>query len=90
MASVLISTVSLLLSMAVAWLTLFRRGRLGMTQPLLVGFLSENGQPKLFKAHRAMGIPLAGAACPNAVYNGCSTCPDGVGRVCLCCWPRHS
>jgi integrase/recombinase XerD len=48
MASILISVVSLLLSLTVAWLTLFRRGNLGMTQPMLIGFLYENDQPKIF------------------------------------------
>jgi hypothetical protein len=36
------------LSVTVAWLTLFRRGNLGMTQPMLIGFLYENEQPKVF------------------------------------------
>jgi hypothetical protein len=44
----LISVVSLLLSVTVAWLTLLRRGNLGMTQPMLVGFLYEDVQPKVF------------------------------------------
>lgn len=44
----LLSVVSLLLSVTVAWLTLFRRGNLGMTQPMLIGFLWENEQPKVF------------------------------------------
>lgn len=44
----LISVVSLLLSVTVAWLTLLRRGNLGMTQPMLIGFLYENEQPKIF------------------------------------------
>jgi hypothetical protein len=48
MASILISVVSLLLSLTVAWLTLFRRGNLGMTQPMLIGFLYENDHPKIF------------------------------------------
>jgi hypothetical protein len=48
MASILISIVSLVLSLTVAWLTLFRRGNLGMTQPMLIGFLYENDQPKIF------------------------------------------
>jgi hypothetical protein len=43
-----ISVVSLLLSVTVAWLTLLRRGKLGMTQPMLIGFLYEGAQPKLF------------------------------------------
>lgn len=44
----LISAVSLVLSVTVAWLTLLRRGTLGMTQPMLVGFLHEGEQPKIF------------------------------------------
>lgn len=50
MASVplVISAVSLLLSLTVAWLTLFRRGNLGMTHPMLIGFLHEEQQPKIF------------------------------------------
>jgi hypothetical protein len=50
MASVplVISAVSLLLSLTVAWLTLFRRGNLGMTRPMLIGFLYEDEQPKIF------------------------------------------
>lgn len=44
----LLSVVSILLSVAVAWLTLLRRGNLGMTQPMLIGFLFENEQPKVF------------------------------------------
>lgn len=44
----LISVVSLLLSVTVAWLTLLRRGNLGMTQPMLIGFLYEDEQPKIF------------------------------------------
>jgi hypothetical protein len=47
-----ISAVSLILSITVAWLTLFRRGTLGMTQPMLVGFLHEGAQAKIF--YRAM------------------------------------
>jgi hypothetical protein len=43
-----ISAVSLLLSLTVAWLTLFRRGNLGMTRPMLIGFLYEDEQPKVF------------------------------------------
>ena len=43
-----ISVVSLLLSVTVAWLTLLRRGNLGMTQPMLIGFLHEAKQPKIF------------------------------------------
>ncbi len=48
MTSILISVVSLLLSVTVAWLTLLRRGNLGMTQPMLIGFLYEDDQPKIF------------------------------------------
>ena len=44
----ILSVVSLLLSVTVAWLTLFRRGTLGMTQSMLIGFLFENNQPKIF------------------------------------------
>src|SRR5271166_557710 len=47
-ASILISAVSLLLSITVAVLTLFRRGNLGMTQPMLIGFLFEKEEPKIF------------------------------------------
>jgi hypothetical protein len=38
-----VSGVSLTLSLTVAWLTLFRRGTLRMTQPVQVAFLYENG-----------------------------------------------
>lgn len=48
LASILISAVSLLLSITVAILTLLRRGNLGMTQPMLIGFLYEDEQPKIF------------------------------------------
>lgn len=47
-APLVISVVSLLLSVTVAWLTLLRRGNLGMTQPMLIGFLYEDEQPKVF------------------------------------------
>jgi hypothetical protein len=47
LASILISAVSLLLSITVAVLT-SRRGNLGMTQPMLIGFLYEADQPKIF------------------------------------------
>lgn len=47
LASILISAVSLLLSIAVAVLTL-QRGKLRMTRPTLVGFLYEDEQPKVF------------------------------------------
>jgi hypothetical protein len=48
LAPILISVVSLLLSGTVAWLTLLRRGKLRMTQPVLIGFLREDNQPKVF------------------------------------------
>jgi hypothetical protein len=44
----LFSAVSLILSVTVMWLTLLRRGTLGMTQPMLIGFLHEVEQPKIF------------------------------------------
>jgi hypothetical protein len=47
-ASIIISTVSLLLSITVAIATLWYRGKLHMLRPMLIGFLSEAGQPKLF------------------------------------------
>lgn len=47
MISVVISVVSLLLSLTIAWFT-FNRGSVGMTRPALVGFLSEEGLPKIF------------------------------------------
>jgi hypothetical protein len=47
--SAVVSGVSLTLSLTVAWLTLFRRGTLRMTQPVQVAFLYENGtRPKIF------------------------------------------
>lgn len=46
--SILISAVSLLVSGIVAYLTLFRRGHLGMTRLMLVGLLHEGEQPKIF------------------------------------------
>ena len=52
MIPLVISAVSLILSITVAWLTLFRRGTLGMTQPMLIGFLHEGEQAKIF--YRAM------------------------------------
>ena len=52
MIPLVISAVSLILSVTVAWLTLFRRGTLGMTQPMLIGFLHEGEQAKIF--YRAM------------------------------------
>jgi len=48
MISLAVSTLSLLLSLTVAWLTLLRRGTVRITRPKLVGFLSEEGQPKVF------------------------------------------
>lgn len=48
MIPLVISVVSLVLSIIVAWLTLFRRGTLGMTPPMLIGFLHEGGQAKIF------------------------------------------
>jgi hypothetical protein len=48
LASILLSAAALAVSIIVAYLTLVRRGKLGMTQPVLVGFLSEEHQPKLF------------------------------------------
>jgi hypothetical protein len=50
MASVLISVVSLLVSVTVAWFTLFRHGKLAMTHPVLVGFLYDlpGQEPKIF------------------------------------------
>jgi hypothetical protein len=47
-ASMIISTVSLLLSITVTIATLWHRGKLNMLRPMLIGFLSEEGQPKLF------------------------------------------
>jgi hypothetical protein len=44
----LMSAVSLVMSVTVAWLTLLRRGTLGMTHPMLIGFLHEAEQPKIF------------------------------------------
>lgn len=47
--SVILSCLSLLVSVTVAWLTLFRRGNLYMTKPVQIAFLSENGRrPKVF------------------------------------------
>jgi hypothetical protein len=50
MTPIIISAVSLLVSITVAWLTLFRRGNLAMTQPILVGFLYDlpGREPKVF------------------------------------------
>jgi hypothetical protein len=41
--SSVIAGVSLVVSVTVAWLTLFRRGALRMTQPVQIAFLYENG-----------------------------------------------
>lgn len=48
LASILISTVSLLVAIMVAVRTLFWRGKLGMTQPMFIGFLYEGAEPKIF------------------------------------------
>jgi len=48
LASIIISAISLLLSATVAVLTLFRRGKLCVTRPMLVGFLHEGTEPKIF------------------------------------------
>lgn len=50
MTPIIISTLALLVSITTAWLTLFRRGRLHMTRPVLVGFLYDlpAGEPKVF------------------------------------------
>ena len=48
--SSVLSVVSLVVSVTVAWLTLFRRGTLRMTQPVQVAFLFE-GQPLRRNAH---------------------------------------
>jgi hypothetical protein len=50
MPSLIISILALIVSATVAWLTLFRRGSLGMTRPVLVGFLYDlpAGDPKIF------------------------------------------
>jgi hypothetical protein len=48
--ALVISALALLVSVTTAWLTLFRRGTLRMTQPALIGFLYDlpNADPKLF------------------------------------------
>lgn len=46
--SAVVSVVSLAVSVTVAWLTLFRRGTLRMTQPVQVAFVYENEKPKIF------------------------------------------
>ena len=48
MLPILISVVSLVVSITVAWFTLLWRGNLGMTHPMLVGFLYEDDRPKVF------------------------------------------
>ncbi len=50
MPSIIISLLALVVSVTVAWLTLFRRGSLRMTRPVLVGFLYDQpaGDPKIF------------------------------------------
>lgn len=49
-AALVVSVLALLLSIATAWLTLFRRGTLNMTQPALIGFLYDlpGKEPKVF------------------------------------------
>ena len=46
--SAILSVVSLLVSIIVAWRTLFRRGRLCMTQPVQIAFTYEKEKPKIF------------------------------------------
>lgn len=46
--SLAISVAALVVSSTVAWLTLFRRGSLYMTQPALIGFLYDSEKPKVF------------------------------------------
>jgi hypothetical protein len=47
--SAVVSVVSLAVSVTVAWITIFRRGTLRMTQPVQVAFLYEDGtKPKIF------------------------------------------
>ncbi|MGA8541208.1 MAG: hypothetical protein WB566_17025 [Terriglobales bacterium] len=46
--SAVVSVVSLAVSVTVAWLTLFRRGTLRMTQPVQIAFVYENDKPKIF------------------------------------------
>lgn len=46
--SALLSVLSLVVSITVAWLTLFRRGRLYMTQPVQIAFVFEAEKPKVF------------------------------------------
>lgn len=46
--SPVVSAISLLVSVTVAWLTLFRRGALHMTRPVQIAFVFENLKPKVF------------------------------------------
>ena len=46
--SSVVSVVSLLVSASVAWLTLFRRGVLAMTEPVQIAFVFEEDKPKIF------------------------------------------
>jgi hypothetical protein len=48
--TLLISILALIVSIATAWLTLFRRGTLRMTRPVFVGFVwdTPGGEPKIF------------------------------------------
>jgi TonB family protein len=46
--SALLSVLSFVVSITVAWLTLFRRGRLYMTQPVQIAFVFEGDKPKVF------------------------------------------
>src|SRR2546425_862917 len=47
--SSIVSVISLVVSSTVAWLTLFRRGTLHMTQPVQIAFTYEDGtKPKIF------------------------------------------
>jgi hypothetical protein len=50
MVALIVSTLALGVSIATAWVTLFRRGMLHMTQPMLVGFLYDlpEQEPKVF------------------------------------------
>lgn len=67
MIPLVISAVSLIHSVTVAWLTLFRSGTLGMTQTMLIGFLHEGEQAKVF--YRAM--PYATKKCGHIVEALC-------------------
>ncbi len=46
--SIVLSIISLIVSVTVAWLTLFRRGNLYMTRPVQIAFVYENQMPKVF------------------------------------------